>query len=86
MPTIKQIAGSFRDPSGFTFVSDGTIYRQVNESYRSNYDTLISSGLYNELVDRRLLIPHSEAEWQPQWNELAYKILRPRKIPFTTYP
>ena len=40
MDTVKRVGGSFRDPNGFVFVADGTVYRQVNERYRSNYDQL----------------------------------------------
>ncbi len=34
------IRGSFRDPSGFVFIQDGRIYRQINMSYHDNYDPL----------------------------------------------
>jgi len=37
---------SYRDPSGFVFRKDGLYYRQVNESYRADYDELLRSGLY----------------------------------------
>lgn len=86
MPTIKQIGGSFRDPNGFTFLADGTVYRQVNERYRSNYDKLIGSGLYDDLVGRRLLVPHTETNEIRTTVDHAYKILRPTQIPFISYP
>ena len=86
MAIFKRIGGSFRDPSGFTFVADGTVYRQVNESYRSNFDEMIGGGLYQELVDRRLLIPHTETNELQPIAENAYKILRPEQIPFISYP
>ena len=44
------IPGSFRDPSGVLFRRNGTLYRQVNNYYRSHYDKLIDSGLYEKLV------------------------------------
>ena len=86
MPAIKQLGGSFRDPNGFVFTSDGTVYRQVNQSYRIHYDRLIDSGLYDELTLRQLLIPHTEANPQFHQDERAYKVLRPRQIPFISYP
>ena len=52
------IGGSFRDPSGFVFVRDGTIFRQVNEQGRAAYERLMRSGCYAALVGAGLLIPH----------------------------
>ena len=86
MPESKRIGGSFRDPSGFAFVADGIVYRQVNESYRANFDQLMDSGLYDNLVDRELLIPHSEACLLSQEDAHKYKILKPEQIPFISYP
>ena len=54
-------AGSFRDPSGFIFIEDGVVYRQINLSYRTTFEQLMNSGLYNELVQKKLLIPHEDA-------------------------
>ncbi len=86
MANPHQIKGSFRDPSGFVFFAGGAVYRQVNKSYRSNYDRLISSGLYEELVERRLLVPHNEtADPRPVAGQ-AYKVLRPQQLPFISYP
>ena len=50
----------FAIPAASHLSADGIVYRQVNESYRTNFDQLMGSGLYEELVDRELLIPHSE--------------------------
>jgi ribosomal protein L11 methylase PrmA len=78
----KRIAASFRDPSGFVFMKDGTLYRRVNEAYARSYDTLMTSGLYDELVRREYLVPHEEVS-APQG---AYKLLKPERIPFISYP
>lgn len=77
---------SFRDPSGFIFLQDGKIYRQVNSLYRQNYDHLMSSGLYQNLVEAGLLIPHREASLDLARSEEAYKILEPQPVPFISYP
>lgn len=82
----KKIPGSFRDSSGFLFVKDGTIYRQVNTIYKSNYDYLINSGLYKSLVDSELLIPHKEVDVDYPRSENAYKIIKPEFIQFVSYP
>lgn len=83
---MKNNPGFFRDPSGFVFEKDGKLYRQVNNQYKENYDLLISSGLYNKLVENQLLIPHREESLGFSQTEGAYKILLPERIPFISYP
>lgn len=68
------------------FVQDGVVYRQVNESYRGDYDCLVGSGLYDALAERGLLIRHDEIPPGDAANDGAYRILRPRRIPFVSYP
>lgn len=80
------LGASFRDPSGFIFTRDGVLYRQVNRAYQTEYDRLMSSGLYQELVSAGLLIPHQEAQVEPEDAGLAYKVLRPEPVPFISYP
>jgi len=82
----RKIESSFRDPSGFLYVQDGTLYRQINQSYKNEYDHLIDSGLYIKLVEKDLLIPHVEADIAPLIPQTAYKIIQPELIPFISYP
>ena len=81
-----QLPASFRDPSGFLFRQNDTIYRQVNLVYKDDYDHLMDSGLYQALVDGNLLIPHEEVGIEPPVPELAYKVIKPEPIPFISYP
>lgn len=81
-----KIASSFRDPSGFLFKKDGLIFRQINSIYKENYEHLIRSGLYKELVGYGLLIAHNEADINLAKSKNAYKILRPKLIQFISYP
>ncbi|MCJ7669604.1 MAG: SAM-dependent methyltransferase [Dehalococcoidia bacterium] len=81
-----RLPASFRDPSGFLFQQDGVIYRQVNLVYKDDYDHLMSSSLYQALVDDKLLIPHEEVSIEPPVPEIAYKIIKPEMIPFISYP
>lgn len=78
--------GSFRDPSGYLFYRDGQLYRQINRVYSTQYDQLLSSGLYQMLVDAGLLIPHQELEIEGAEPEIAYKVILPERIPFISYP
>lgn len=80
-----QIPSSYRDPSGFIFLKEKTILRQVNLVYRDNYDYLIRSGLYQDLVNSKLIIPHEEIN-QKVLAKNAYKVLKPTNIPFVSYP
>ena len=73
----SRIAGSFRDPSGFVFECDGALYRQVNSSYRENYDRLMRSGLYDKLVEEGWLVAHQEVELHHAAAPGAYSVSRP---------
>ena len=80
------LPSSFRDPSGYLFFQDGEIYRRVNPVYREHYDHLVQSGLYETLVKANLLIRHEEVPTSSPSSNKAYKILRPEKIQFISYP
>ncbi len=80
------ISGSFRDPSGTLFVRDGGIYRQVNRTYKEHYDQLINSGLYKDLVDSGLLIPHEETDISYAESGNVYRVLKPEPVEFISYP
>lgn len=84
--TLNQpVAGSFRDPSGFLFVRDKTLYRQIGRVYQPHYDHLMGSGLYRRLVEEELLIPHEEVKVPAAEGEAAYKIIQPRPLSFVSY-
>ena len=84
--TDGQLGSSFRDPSGVIFSHEGTIYRQVNSCYQEDYDLLKNSGLYDELVESGALIAHEEVDLDFRLSDVAYRILKPRYIPFISYP
>ena len=77
---------SFRDPSGFVFTRGGEIYRQVNSSYRRDYDMLMGGGLYEALTAGQLLIPHEQVDIEPADSAKAYKIIKPQRVDFISYP
>ncbi len=77
---------SFRDPSGFLFFEKDKLYRQVNLDYQKHYEKMMESGLYKALLDCHLLIPHEEVNIDPVEKSLAYKVIRPERIPFISYP
>jgi hypothetical protein len=78
-------ASSFRDPSGFIFSHMNSIYRCVNTLYKDQYNHLMTSGLYHELVQKQYLVPHEEiVDFKPEISN-SYKILRPQQINFISY-
>jgi hypothetical protein len=84
---IQLEAGSFRDPSGFIFKKNGKLLRQVNKYYQKDYDLLISSGLYDDLVSSKLLIEHKDvtSKYSFVGNE-GYKVIEPQVVDFISYP
>ncbi len=86
MNNYSQESSSFRDPSGFLFYYDNTLYRQINKSYSKHYEHLIESGLYQTLVDENLLVKHEKVDISPSDKENCYQIIKPKYIPFISYP
>ena len=85
-PDARPLGASYRDPSGFVFVLDRTLYRQVNERYRAEYSRLMQSGLYDGLVAAGDLVAHAEADLTLAPAPGAAYVLRPEVIPFVSYP
>ncbi len=78
---------SFKDPAGSVFTRAGKLYRQVNKVGAKDYRKFMDSGLYQELVDARLLISHTEAPLSAALNPgSAYAVLQPENLPFISYP
>jgi len=80
------LPASFRDPGGFLFRHQGTLYRQVNAACEQDYDQLMASGLHELLVDKGLMIPHSEAPLTLALDARAVRVLEPEPVPFISYP
>lgn len=79
-------ASSFRDPSGYLFYEKGTLYRQVNKVYKSDYLLLKSSGLYDQLTREKLLVRHDEVNCRGSLETNAFKVIKPELIDFISYP
>jgi ribosomal protein L11 methylase PrmA len=82
----NQHPASFRDPSGFLFTHEGVLYRQVNQKYAKEYQTLLESGLYDNLSKIGRLISHQEADIPAPQPEIAFKVIQPELLPFISYP
>ena len=81
-PAGLQEFSSFRDPAGQVFRDDnGVLFRRVNKIYFEQYDALMQSGLYDELIKFNALIKHKELEHCQD-----YILIQPDEIPFISYP
>jgi len=74
---------SFRDPDGYVVIENENVYRVVNFSYKQDYDHFINSGLYNELVDKKMIIPFNE---EPDKPTNCYKYLKTNYLYPILYP
>lgn len=76
---------SFRDPNAQVYLLDDEIYRQINESGFSDYQYLMSSGLYGKLQSKNYLISHQEVALGFALNKQARVVLKPEQISFISY-
>jgi len=80
------IHSSFRDPSGFLFQSGGALFRQINNKYRKDYEMLMGSNLYEDLIAEGLMVPHDDADLALRKTDDAFRIIKPERISFISYP
>ena len=86
MKNNGRLGASFRDPNGFIFIRGGKLYRQVNQSYASEYASLMESGLYTKLTKAGFLVEHAETKVTPAKPSLAFKVIQPENVSFISYP
>jgi hypothetical protein len=83
---IRSHPASFRDPWGFIFTRDGVLYRQINHIARADYERLLDSGLYAKLVSAGDLVPHQEVDVGLSADGDAFRVIRPERVNFISYP
>ena len=86
MKNDQRLAESFRDPSGFLFRREGTLFRQINGTYADHFNYLETSNLSKALINAGLLIPHRIVEVEPADPDQAYKVIQPERLDFISYP
>jgi hypothetical protein len=77
----KPHSSSFRDPSGFIFIEEGLVKRQINPIYFETYSALKKANFFKQASEYGLLIPHKELVVSEE-----KIIIQPEQIPFITYP
>ena len=91
---MQRVSSSFRDPDAFIYSKNGQIFRQINKSYKNHYSQLMNSGLYDSLSQKEWLIPHDEIDESDNSNnensnldhKNSWKIIKPEKLNFISYP
>ena len=77
---------SFRDPSGFVFRREGTLYRQIQASAAVDWQAFRSTGLYDRLVADRLIVEHQEEPVELAALPGSIAVIRPRMVDVISYP
>ena len=77
----EPLSSSFRDPSGWVYKKENKVFRRVNSNYFTHFDHLHSSGLYEKLIEKNLLIKHDVIARNDE-----YLILLPEQLEFVSYP
>ncbi|HEY8750024.1 MAG TPA: class I SAM-dependent methyltransferase [Tepidisphaeraceae bacterium] len=60
--------------------------RQVNQSYRADFETLVESGLYRAAVNAGQLVAHDVIDAPFADARVGWKVIRPRALNFISYP
>jgi len=76
---------SYKDFSARVVQKNNLFYRYIFKCYKNEYDNLMNSGLYEELIKKNLLISHIEIAISNN-DPGVYKCLFPTQLSFQSYP
>lgn len=76
---------SYKDSAAFVVEQRNGYYRYINNEYAKEFDHFINSGLYQSLLEKRLILNFEEVTLNKESSSI-YKILFPEQIPFISYP
>jgi len=79
-------AGSFRDPKGHIYHHNGRIYRTVTEFGLTDFNYVLESGLFNNLVNNKKLVPFEIVKSTHDPETKSSMILEHPVLPFISYP
>lgn len=77
----KPYQSSFRDNKNFVFRDGDKIKRQINPLGFEDFRRLADSGLYDELISKKLLVSHTV-----EYSGSDKIIICPQQVPFISYP
>ena len=75
---------SYKDLSARVVKKDNKYLRYIFNCYKNEYDNLMNSGLYDDLLKNNLIISHEELFFEK--NDEVYKLILPHQIPCQSYP
>jgi ribosomal protein L11 methylase PrmA len=86
--------GSFRDPSGYVFFQNGSVYRTINPAAAESFGTVAASGVLAELASRNLILPFEDLDmasgafdaFKGARGEIPVRIIRHPRIKLISYP
>jgi ribosomal protein L11 methylase PrmA len=81
-------AGSFRDPAGYVFRSNGRILRTVTTRAKADYEFVRDSGCLAQLIERGWVVGTVETDPQPQFaveKTICY-VLEHERVPWISFP
>ena len=76
---------SYKDSDAYVVKSNKGFIRHIFFQYKNQYDHLMLSGLYNQLVQEGFLISHQELVFETD-DANVYKTIIPEQIQFISYP
>ncbi len=78
---------SFKDNVARVVKNNGKYYRYIFTDYGKEFDHLLNSGLYDELINLNLLIPHKEVKLEFEIKIIGlYKVILPEQLSFISLP
>ena len=77
---------SFRDPAGYVFRRDGILYRAIQPSAAADWAAFEERGLAESLIGDGLLVSHAAVALDLAPRPGAAMVIRPREVPFISYP
>ncbi len=85
-PSSVRDPASWRDPSGFVYLRNGVVHRQIAPSYAADWEAFTRSPLSALLVDQGRLLPWSEAGPEAAFDADAAAVIVPDALNFISYP
>ncbi len=76
---------SFKDPDAQVFRVNGQFFRKIHRNFVEEFTDFVDSGLYQELIDQKLIIPHQEI--QSDLNSYEFPLLiKPKQLIYHVLP
>jgi hypothetical protein len=85
-PRVTRDPASYRDPSGFVYLRDGVLLRQINAPFEADWHAFEASGLSAELRREGILVDHEGASLDDAAEPGAVAVIRPEPIGFLSFP